>query len=757
MSSDTNSNDPVAPDQQIVIAQMQRQLQRYEETLSSLASQPEEVDDIIDLREYWNVLVRRKWTVFITLMILLLATLIATAMMTPVYRATTVVQIERDSGKVLEYQNVTAEEAVSAKDFYQTQYQLLQSETLARRVIDQLGLQESSTLNSIEESGFLSTLKDNIKGLLSDGEPEGELPPDLESLFLENLTVAPVKKSRLVRLHYDSPDPEESALVVNNLASAFVDMNLERRFEASTYATGFLEERIKQVRADLEDSERILVEYSQGRGIINEEDKLGILMEKLREMNRALVAVEAARYGEESKYQEMLTATDSSMAEMLDSPVIQSLKQQKADLQSRYKESLKIYKPDYPAMLQLQEKITEVDAEISREIENIRASIRVGYQAKLREEGKLTESIERTRKEILHLQSNSTDFSTLKREVDTNRELYDGLLQRMKEVGVSAGVSNNNISIVDAAKVPRRKFKPSLSTNLAIALALGLFGGVLLAFLFESLDDTIKSGGELEKLVGKPVLGIIPRVDPRTLAADDELGTYSHQFPTSAFAEAYRSMRTALTFSTSEGAPKVLHFTSSSAGEGKTTTAVNIAINFTQTGSSVLLIDADLRNPSLHKVFSLPNNKGLTNYLASGDHPANVTKTTAIKGLFVITSGPVPPNPAELLSGGKMVDLASLAAKRFDYVIVDSPPVLGLADSIILADVAQITLLVVSANSTRSGALEASLKRLCHSRANILGSVLTKLDLNKSSYGYDYHYSYDYGAGDDDKNYRAKA
>lgn len=747
MNSDTQQNNPVEPDHQLVLAEMQKKLQRYEEAMTSMASEQED-EDVIDLREYWNILVRRKWTVIISLIVLLIGTLIVTALMTPIYRATTVLQIERDSGKVLEFQNVNAEEAVNAKDFYQTQYELLQSRTLAGRVIDQLGLDESNSLNPDEDQGFISTIISSISGIFAEDEAAvDELPPDLETLFLENLQVEPVKKSRLVRLHYDSTDAEESALVVNTLASGFVDMTLERRFDASTYAKGFLEERIKQVRADLEDSERALLEYNQKRGIINQNDKLGMLMDKLKEMNKTLVGVEAMRIEEESKYQEMLKTTDDSILQILDSSVIQALKQRKTSLQSEYQELLKIYKPAYPKMLQLQNQIDQVNSEISQEVASIRAAIKVQYQAKLREEAKLTESIANTKKEVMSLQNRSTSFQTLKREVDTNRELYDGLLQRMKEVGVAAGVSNNNISIVDRAETPRKKFKPRLIKNLAIAFALGLFGGVLLAFLFESLDDTIKTAADLEKLIHKPVLGAIPRVRSTELVDVDDIPLFAYDSPTSAFAEAYRSMRTALMFSTTEGAPKILHFTSVNAGEGKTTTAVSTAINFTQTGGNVLLIDADLRNPSLHKIFRLPNNTGLTNYLSGEVKPADVAQKTDIDRLYVISSGPIPPNPAELLSGGKMTDLVSLGASRFDYVVIDSPPVLGLADALILADISQATLLVACANSTRTGAIEAGLKRLQHSRAHILGTVLTKYEMNKSGYGYNYNYSYEYGAG----------
>lgn len=751
MSSDTPQNEPVAPDHQLVIAEMRKQLARYEEHLQHV-QKVEQDDDLIDLRELWAMLMRRRWTVIITTALVLLAGLVYTATITPIYRATTTVQIERESTKVVDFEGVEASETGS-KDFYETQYELLRSRNLARRVIDQLGLRPPVAQEVQEESGPLAGLKaffGRFVGGAGDASSETPEPaargPNLEGAFLANLQVEPVRNSRLVRLHYSSPDPQEAALVVNTLAGAYVDMNLERRFEASTYAKTFLEDRIKQVRADLEDSERRFLDYTQARGIINSEDKLGVLREKLSALNSAMVSAEQQRIRAESNYQEMLAADQESLAAILDSEVIQKLKEQRVDLQTERSQLAGIYKDSYPDMVQLDAKIAEVNAEIAREVATVRDSIRVEYQTRLREEAKLQESIAATREEILSLEENSTDFTVLKREVDTNRELYDGLLQRMKEVGVAAGIGNNNISVVDAAPVPRGSHSPNVSKNLALALVLGLMAGVGLAFLFEMLDDSVKGSEDLEKVIHKPVFGVIPKVREE---AGAELGLMTFHQPTSAFAEAYRSMRTALMFSTSEGAPKVLHFTSAAAGEGKTTTAVSTAINFAQTGANVLLIDGDLRNPSLHKVFNAPNHQGLTNYLSGAGEPAEVTQPTGVKGLFLMSSGPIPPNPAELLHGARMVDLVSLGAKRFDYVIIDSPPLLGLADALILGDVAQATLLVVTANSTRRGAVEAALKRLSHSRSNVLGAVLTKFDLSKASYGYgygyDYQYSYSYG------------
>ena len=747
MTTATDPQEPISGDRQLERADQRTNLQRLSDLAATRAPDTDD-EDVIDLREYWNVLVRRKSTVMIVLAVSLVVALLITFLSTPIFRASTLLQIEREEGKVLEYQSVTAEESVNAKDFYQTQYELLQSDSLAARVIDQLGLRTMGTFATMDESSWLRGAVDALREWISGGadDSEEDLEPDHAQLFLQNLSIAPVKNSRLVRINYDSPDPQEAAAIVNAISKNYISMNLERRYDAASYAKTFLEEQTKQVRASLEDSERRLVDYAKEREIVNLEDKLEILMLRFKEMSSELTKAESERILAEAEYQEMVEEGRASTVNVLDNPFIQALKGRKAELESEYQEQLKIYKPGYPKMQQLQRQISEANQEIASESAVIANSVKINFEAKLRHEVQLKMRVGEVKADILELQDRSTDFQTLKREVDTNRELYDGLLQRMKEVGVAAGIGSNNISVVDAAKVPRKKFKPSLTKNLAVAIALGLFGGILLAFLFEAMDDTLKSSEEVEKRVGAPVLGVVPVATGGRDAVDDEdVPLLAFKNPKSALAESYRSMRTSLIFATSEGAPKIMHFTSSGPSEGKTTSATSTAITFAQTGSKVLLIDADLRNPSLHKVFYLPNATGLTNYLAGDTKPLDIAQPTAVPRLFTVTSGPLPPNPVELLSSAKMLDLLSLAAERFDYVVLDGPPVLGLADALVLANLATATLFIVQAGSTRTGALDTSIKRLRTANAALIGAVFVKVGSAGSGYGYDYHYSYSYG------------
>jgi len=718
-------------------------------------------DDAIDLRRYWNLLLRRKWTIILMVAAALVVSLVKTFDATPIYRATLLLQIDQQQPKFLEYQQGLSGEAswIDGQNFYQTQYELLKSRSLARRVIAELGLEAAPEPAADDERSFFADLKKGISrwfagpGADKTSPAEGS-PADsgLETTLTEGLAIEPVRDSRLVRIHYDGPDPEEAARIANAFAENFIDMTLERAYESTAYAKNFLEERIQQVRANLEDSEKRLIAYAKERAIIDLDNKLSNLMQTFDAMNQALVAAESERIQAESELSESAGGTGPATLMILDSKVIQGLKERKGELEAQYQEQLKVFKPEYPKMQQLARQIGEIDLQLKAEIAAIHEAVKANRDAKVKAQATLQARVGEVKGEILDLQDRSTDYQALKREVDTNRELYNGLLQRMKEIGVVAGIVANNVAVVDSAQVPKAPFKPNLRKNLMLALLLGLMGGILSAFLIDHLDDTIKSSEEVESRVLAPVLGVIPFVDPKRTAKEaDEIALLCHVDPKCPLAEAARSLRTSLTFSTAQGAPKVMHFTSPVTGEGKTTAASSVAITFAHAGAKVLLIDCDLRSPSLHRVFSLPNIVGLSNYLTSDTAPAEVAQPTRVARLFAITSGPIPPNPVDLLADVKMLDLVNRAAERFDYVILDGPPIIGLADAIVLSKLAYATILVVDAQKTRYGALEGAVKRLRTAHANILGAVIDRFGQSGHGYGYgyEYHYSYEYGTRED--------
>lgn len=706
-------------------------------------------DDELNLREVWSVIVKRRWTILLFALIVLLAVLTATYLMTPIYRAGLTLQIDREDIKIVKIEEVApVETAGSSQDYYQTQYELLKSRSLAARVINQLEL--ADRWSKTDKPSLLARSKRWLTDFLPKaGQTEQTESPSetarmdgLIKRFLDSLTVEPVRNSRLVKLYYDDPDPKLAAAVLNALAKAYIDLNLERRFDASSYARNFLQERLQQVKARLEDSEREIVEFARQQGIINIGDNQDIVTQRLAATNAALAAAEKERAAAEADYRQMLNTHGHGLRQILESKIVQNLKDIKAKLEAQYQDNLSLYKPAYPAMVQLRGQIDQIDRQINQEIAYIRGAITANYEEAKAEETLLRTNLDQLKRDVLELQEHGIQFNILRREVDTNRELYNGLLQRYKEVGVAAGVGTNNISVVDEAKAPIQPHKPNLRLNGLLALVLGLLGGIGLAFLLEHLDDTFKQPDEVEKRLGLPVVGMIPRIR-RERSENRPLALNGHDDPRSIFAEAYRSLRTALEFSTSSGVPRLLTVTSASTGEGKSTTAVSVAIQFAQASKKVLLIDADLRKPSLHRIFGLDNSFGLTNLLAGEQvMPATVAKPTHIPNLFVILSGPLPPNPAELLSSSKMLGLLVLAAEKFDQILVDSPPVMGLADALILGNLCDGTLLNVEMGATPRGYVQAACKRLRGARVHLVGTLLTKLENRTGAYGYYQGYYY---------------
>lgn len=696
-----------------------------------------------NLREYWQVISRRKWTVLLFLLIVLATTILSSFLSTPIYRSSLTLQIDKELPKVVQYQDVVPVEASAEKDFYETQYELLRSRTLAKRVIDQQGLAQNPHFLG-DSPSLLGWFTEPLAGYLPGGDVQPPEAMEQVEHFLEQLSVEPVKNSRLVKLHYESPDPGLAANVVNSLAANFIQMSLERRMDASSYAKTFLEDRLKQIKVKLEDSEQRLVAFAKAHQIIKLNDNRAAHLETLESLSQALTVAERERISAETAYRQMERADGRGVVLVLNSEVIQSLKETKAGLEARYQEKLKIFKPGYPAMEQLRNQIETIDARIEDEAAQVREAVRADYEIARRQEIKLAEKVAEQKARVMALQDSSIEYNILQREVDTNRELYEGLLQRMKEVGVAGGVTTNNVSIVDRGEVPYERYKPNIPVNALLALVIGLVGGVGMAFLFEHLDDTLKQPEDLERRLQLPVLGVVPEVKAAEVRGDREaqISLLAHYEPRSPLAEAYRSVRTSLLFSTSAGAPHVLLFTSPGPGEGKTTSALNTAITFTQTGSKVLLVDTDLRNPSLHRLFQLDNLTGLTNYLAGDAKPVDVSQHTPITNLFVIPSGPLPPNPAELLSDDKMMELLAVAADKFDYVILDGPPVLGLADALVLANMARGTVVVVEGGVTRQNHLQGALKRLRTAHANVLGSIMAKHKDEGGAYGYHHDYYY---------------
>jgi len=703
----------------------------------------------VDLLEYWRVIAKRKWTVLAVFAIVLLTGVMVTMLTTPIYRATATVQIERQANGVVKVPGIDSGDIVYDPEFYETQFQLLRSRSMAEKVAADLDPNEP-VFAVMSSPSPLGKLRQAVLGMRG---PETEVVDlagrrgQLVGLVQSGLSIEPVKGSRLARIHFDSPDGALSAKIANAVAEGFIESNMERRIDNSSYAKEFLEDRLEQVKLKLQDSEKALADFAQQEQIVNIGDRQSLLSGDLTALNGALTTAKQERIDAEARLRQSQGASVFSHPLMLQNEGVQALRSARGKLEAEYQEKLLTYKPGYPLMLQIKSQIEQIDKQLGEEVKIIKQGMVATFEAAKDKQEMLQQQVDALANDVLALQGRSTNFTLLEREVETNKQLYDALLQRYKEIGITSNVDSNNVSMVDIALNPGAPFKPDFSGNFILSAFVGLVLGVLLAFLFEFLDDTLKRPDEIEKHLGLGVLGVIPKIQGLT---PEEASMDAR----SAFSEAYRSVRTSLQFSTEAGVPKCLLVTSPSASEGKSTTALTLARNFAQLGRRVLLIDGDLRNPSLHRVLGSDNSVGLSNYLAGSIRPAAAIKPTKTLRLTYIPSGPLPPNPAELLAGPKMVSLLSLACEKFDQVIIDGPPIMGLADSPILSNLSSGTLLVIEAGTTRIATAKAALKRLFGARAHVVGALITKFDARAAGYGYGYggdyggyHY-YSYGGAE---------
>ncbi|PID47495.1 MAG: hypothetical protein CSB47_00495 [Proteobacteria bacterium] len=688
----------------------------------------------LNLKEFINIVARRKWLVTVITLLTLLAVFLITLMVKPVYRATSTIQIERNAKQIVSGNTFETVESRSDKDFHETQRQLIQSRALARRVINQLGLDTKDS-----SLGLISSIKKAL-GLTPDEQNSAERT---EALFLENLTVQPVSNSQLVSINYDSTDPKLAADISNAISKTFVRMNLEKRFDTASYSKEFLSENIQQVRQTLEKSEQALNDYARQYGIVQDVDGESTDTHSLKKLSEELVKVERERIEAEALYLQAKRADPNNptiIALLSKDPTLQTmgneLVRKVAERKARIRQSST---GSNRTIRRLKREIDVLRAEISAKSATVVASLEAEVDAAKKRQKLIRQQLAELKNSAISTQGDSIRYNTLKREVESNQILYKELLQQLKQVNVAGSVGTNNISIIDKAGVPYEKYKPKLRTNLAFGLLLGLMLGMGAAFLREFTDDSLKGSDELEKLTGLPVLGLLPNIKQ----SDEQIALLAHTEPRSPLAEAIRSLRTSLKFSTQYGAPRTTFITSSTPAEGKSSIALNLATAYAQVGSRVLLIDADLRNPSIHHLLKLDNLEGLTNYLAGAGDAYDVSRPCLIKHLRVITSGPIPPDPVELLSGQRMTQLLDMAANEFDYVVIDGPPVIGLADALVLSNLADATILVVQARKTRKASLQAALKRLERTSGNIIGTLLSRVDRSSNpEYSEDGYYTY---------------
>lgn len=711
-------------------------------------SYPYQEEDI-DIRSYLDVIIRRKWIV-ITFFIAVVSTLtIATFMTKPLYEAWTTLEIDNGNTNVILFKNSFSLDKVN-DEYYLTQCKLLRSRNLAERVIRKLRLDKNGEFTGRRKASSLVPVLQEKPAL------QPAIPPSLVDGFIGRLQVAPEAKTSLVRVGFISYDPKLAADVANAVAKSFIEMNVESKYSASQQARAWLENQLDIMKAKLERAEEKLNSYAAQNQIVfvgkqGTEDGENVIDSKLAALSQDLTSAVSDRISKEALYNEVKSGDPLSSSAVMADPLVQSLTSDLGSLESKYYQDLSIYKPQYPKMVDLKGRIERLKKRLNVEVGRVIASVKKDYQAAVRREDYLKDAFEKQKEEAMALNSRSVQYRILKREADTNRELYKGLLQRLKETGISAGMLASNIQVVDPAEVPRSPFKPNKKRDFMIALMIGLFGGVGLAFFAEYLDNTIKTPEDIEKKILMPSLALVPLCGAKE--AGGTMGLLSDSGGNGRLGEAYSSLRTFLLFSSAGKPPKVMMVTSARRDEGKSTTAVNTAVSLTKSGAKVLLVDADMRKPVLHRIFRVKNNTGLSSFLSgNAEFSQELFKPTNVTNLYVLTSGPLPPNPAELLGSYRLRELIDGLYTLFDYIVIDTPPVLGLADAVATSAQTEGVIMVVRAGKTPREAARQASRMLESVNAKLLGVVLNAVSESHLGYGGYSYYGYgskSYGGNED--------
>jgi capsular exopolysaccharide synthesis family protein len=729
-----------------------------------------------DLMTYWQIIVSRRRTILAILVTVVTATMIWSFKQTPIYRAETTVQIDRENPDVLSFKDIYDNESTT-DDTLRTQFEVLKSRSLARRVIEELRLADMKEFQSTASGPLHSYLDIRKLFRLTPAEDKSDPLSPIIDEYLRRLAVSPVRLARLASVTFESEDPELAAKIVNTHARDYVLQNLQYKWNATKEASDFLAKELVGLKSNLEKAEDQLQAYSRKNQILFTDEGSNTAVEKLQQLELEHTKAEADRVQKESFQNIIESGNSDALPQLTSDPLVQQLLGKLSELRRQEAELSITFRPDYPARERVHNQINELEKQIAVQKERLVETIKDDYAASAEREKLLVSALEGQRDIVNKVNQDIIQYNILKREADSNKQLYDGLLNRLKQAEVSAGLSASNIRIVDRADSPKDPVRPRKLLYLSLSVLLGLLGGIGVAFAQESFDDSVKSSEDVARYFNAPTLGIVPRQS--TLAGkhayyqyghgqhseskDSELISQEnprielvcHEEPSSILAEAYRSIRTSLLVSSPDRPPKIVLVTSTVPGEGKTTTATNMAVSLTQTQSRVVLIDCDMRKPRVHDLFNLKGKPGLSSFLTGMSPLKEVVHETQIPNLFVIPCGVVPPNPGELIVSNRFRQLLQTLAEYFDYVILDSPPISNVSDARVLAANSERTVLVVKAGSTPRRQVHDAAMHLIEAHAQLAGVVLNDLDFRSRPSYYSYSASYYAAYGNDSKELTA--
>ena len=719
-----------------------------------------EFEDSADLRDYLDIIFRRKWLVLSILLVSFLTTLIVSYSMQPLYKAKARIELNVQAPRVTKFEDMLSTQ-LQTREFIQTQFKLLQSESLAGRVIERLQLDTSPAFHPPaktegEDSIFTGTKKffrnilkgfSNSQGQEQQGDlqfAQLQLRKSTESRFAKSLQVQPERDTTLISLAFISPDPVAARDVLNSLIQEFISWQVDKKIESSISAKKQLEKQIELARVQLEKAETNLNDFSRKAGIVSLNSNLNLIYSQLEEANKAFAAAQIERMSKEAVYNQSRQGTGAPPS-IVENQMIQKLRADYIALAAEYKESSVTFKDDYPKLQNLKAKMQDVERQIKNEENRFMESIKTDYFTALNREEVLKQDTESKKALAMELNDQATQYKILEREVETNKLIHQSLFERSRELDARVGTELGSVQVVDYATRPLKPYTPDIPLNLFIALLAGIIGGAGLAFLLEYLDNTIKRIDEISDRFHVPVLGVLPLIQTDEF---QDIANLVRLRPTSGFSEAIRTAKVSIQLSSSfDQPPKLILLTSTTAGEGKSTIAANLAQAFAPE-EKVLLIDADLRKPSLHRLFSTNGDdhgrgaerKGLSNYLTGMSGIRKLIRQSGVQNLQVIFAGPIPPNPAELLASNRMRQLLEAVDKYYDRIILDAPPSTGFADALILGHYADGVILVSTLGQTHREALRIFRKNLINVGGRLIGSIVNKLNVRSHYGGYYYKY-----------------
>jgi len=706
---------------------------------SYIGPQISEASQEVSLSDILGILARRKWTILLTLLSILALVMLYTFSVKPTYRANATIQIEREGAEIVDFgQTRKPVDSVDALNdpFFRTRYEMLRGRVIAQKVIDELSLKPS--LSPKKEKSIFSSITSVFSFGDKNIQSNSTKTIDYTELFSKNLFVQPISGTHLVEIFYEAPSATEAKNVVSSMVDNFITSQVQAKSETGEYAKEFLDKQIIEAGERLKSDELTLVKYANDNGILGVDENQTRQVKKLENLDSALVQAEIRRIEAESLFLQMKRA--GSVSTVLTNPVVTSLKARLVGLEGDYQEMLKTFKPNYPDMQRLQQQINATRGKLNKEMTNIQRSMEADYRAAKRQEDKIRKELKEFNNTMQNLQDSGVDYNNLKRNVENSNKLYNSLLQRREEVNVASQANTSSISIVEPAVTPIKKYRPRPKVNLLVGLLSGLIFGLALAFLRESLDRSIKSSDDLERLTGLPILGMIPRITKSNLKKN--LDMIAYKMPQSAPAEAFRILATNIRLMFKADEDHVMLITSVNSGEGKSTTASNIACSYAQMGKKVLLVDADIRNASIHEKLDITNKHGLTHYLKGEIDLVGITQPVKrIPGLYAITAGAYDVDPVSLLSHERMSYLTTQGGNIFDYVIIDAPPVNGFADSLVLTSLATSTVLVTREENMDARSIKSVLSQLRRVKNNVAGFLLvnTKSPTVNAKYYAKYH------------------